>query len=938
MRNLIKDLKFDAKDINGKSIIMSKIMLATVCMIMCVMNITSNEIITAVITGGLSLLCIVNAIMYKKFHSLNVTSILTLGVIGIVLMHAVISGGTDGFSIVWMLMVPPLAIFFYKLLYGGGFSILLGIAMAIYLWSPLSELGYAYPEVYQIRFPIVYFFDTAISVFINYNILQYKKKQVSLLEMTKQASDTKSDFLANMSHEIRTPLNAVMGMCELILRENDLSNTVREYCFNIQNSGRSLLAIINDILDFSKIESGNMELIEEEFNISSTINDVINTAIARKGDKPLELIVRCDPDIPSGLIGDEVRIQQVMINLVTNAIKFTNSGCIVLKVTQTKHDYGINLTVSVADTGIGISPENIEKLFNSFSQVDTKKNRAVEGTGLGLAISRKFITRMGGFISVTSEYGSGSEFKFVIPLKVSDPKPFISVKDSKKIKAACFIDMSKYEMPRVAKEYTALISELSDTLDSELKMFNTFEELKAAEPEKNFTHIFIAREEYLASPDFFNSAADKTKVILVQDRTDEIEVPSGIKCIYKPFYTIAIASVLNDENILSNTNDRRSSAIQFTAPKARVLIVDDNIINLKVAVGLMRPYCMQILTADSGAAAIEMLKSKDFDIVFMDHMMPEMDGVEATHAIRAMEGSYYKNLPIIALTANAVNGVRDMYIEEGLNDFIPKPIDVSNLSRVLKNWLPRELIEMPSGDTNTPEISHKKPSAPEPAPVKKEAETAVKNEPSETELFNSETGAFYTGGDIEAYNDILGIYLSKAQEKHDYIKKLFEEKSWKNYIIEVHALKSTSLTIGSQPLSELAKELELAGKAENYSLIEQKNGAMLEMYMKVAELGRKYLEPFGTADNTEENAVTEDTAELTEITKEQIVGIIDRIKSACEAFDGDEVAAVCSEASEYSFGGTALKPFLSKIKSAADDFEYDGAAEKTAEMQEKLGI
>lgn len=928
----MKDLKFDAKDINGKSIIMSKIMLATVCLIMCVMNIISNQVVTAVITGGLSILCIANAIMYKKFHSLNVTSILTLGLIGIILMHAVISGGTDGFSIVWMLMVPPLAIFFYKLLYGGGFSILLGIALAIYLWTPLGDLGYVYPEVYQIRFPIVYFFDTAISIFINYNILQYKKKQVALLEMAKQASDTKSDFLANMSHEIRTPLNAVMGMCELILRENDLSSTVREYCFNIQNSGRSLLAIINDILDFSKIEAGKMELINEEFNISSTINDVINTAMARKGDKPLELIVRCDPDIPVGLVGDEVRIQQVIINLVTNAIKFTNSGCIVLRFSQSKHDYGINLTVSISDTGIGISPENVEKLFNSFSQVDTKKNRSVEGTGLGLAISQKFITRMGGFISVSSTYGAGSEFKFVIPLKVSDPKPFISVKDSKKIKAACFIDMSKFEMPRVAKEYTSLISELSVTLDSELKMFNTFDELKESEPEKNFTHIFIAREEYLENREFFLKASEQTEIILVQDRTDEIAVPSRIKCIYKPFYAMAIASVLNNENILDSINDRRNTAVRFTAPKARVLIVDDNIINLKVAVGLMRPYRMQVLTADSGSAAIEMLKSKDFDIVFMDHMMPEMDGVEATHAIRNMEGSYFKNLPIIALTANAVNGVRDMYIEEGLNDFIAKPVDVSNLNRVLKTWLPRELIKVSSRDTNLPEISRKKPEPAPTAPVEKAS--------GETELFNSETGSFYTGGDTNAYNDILNTYVSKAQEKHDYIKKLFEEKSWKNYIIEVHALKSSSLTIGSKPLSELAKELEFAGKEENYSLIEEKNDAMLEMYMKVTELGRKYLEPFGIMEEASAESETEtaETKPLTKISKEQVTELIEKIKAACEAFDGDEVSAICDEASEYAFDGTALKPLFDKIKAAADDFEYDTAAEKTAKAQETLGL
>ncbi|MGN0670511.1 MAG: sensor histidine kinase, partial [Oscillospiraceae bacterium] len=256
------------------------------------------------------------------------------------------------------------------------------------------------------------------------------------IDDAETANSSKSNFLANMSHEIRTPMNAIVGMTELILREHDISETVQENCFNIQNSGRSLLSIINDILDFSKIESGKMELIEENFNIASTLNDVINMAITRKGDKKLEIIVHADPEIPVGLIGDEIRIRQVIINLVTNAIKYTREGCVSIRVSQTKHDYGINLSVSVSDTGIGITEVDLEKIFSSFEQVDTKKNRSVEGTGLGLAISKKLITQMGGFINVTSEYGKGSEFRFVIPLKVSDAKPFVTISDADKVHAA----------------------------------------------------------------------------------------------------------------------------------------------------------------------------------------------------------------------------------------------------------------------------------------------------------------------------------------------------------------------------------------------------------------------------------------------------------------------------------------------------------------------
>ena len=743
------------------------------------------------------------------------------------------------------------------------------------------------------------------------------------LNDAKNANKIKSDFLANMSHEIRTPMNAIVGMCELILRESDISENVREYCFNIQNSGRSLLAIINDILDFSKIESGKMELIEDEFNIASTLNDVINMAMTRKGEKKLEIIVHVDPDLPIGLIGDEIRIRQIIINLVTNAIKYSHEGCVSIRVSQTKHDYGINLSVSVADTGIGITEENLEKLFSSFQQVDTKKNRSVEGTGLGLAISKRLITAMGGFINVSSVYGQGSEFRFVIPLKVKNPAPFISLKEPEKIHAAGFIDFNKFSFKKTAEEFRCIIKELGRDLHTDIRVYSSISELKEAMKTNTFTHLFAAREEYIAELGFFLDVSKNLEVIVVQNRDDAVDIPDRIKCMYKPFYILSVAAVFNHENILTNINSQRNTNIRFVAPKARILIVDDNPINLKVAVGLMRPYHMQVITADSAKAAISMLRSKDFHIVFMDHMMPEIDGVEATRLIREMDDEYYRKLPIIALTANAVNGVREMFINAGMNDFIAKPIELSALDRALKAWLPNELMKTPSESELLAEDKRKSVSAAKPD--------------SGSDLFSPETGVFYTGGDTDAYIEILEVYVRKSAEKRDYIQKLFDEKSWKNYVIEVHALKSTSMTIGSKLLSERAKELELAGKSENYMLIEEKNAALMELYGKVAELGEKYLEENRPAIPCPETPAEEINAEnLPEIPLENVMEYIEKIRAACEEFDGDEINNICAEASAYSCGGTALKPLFDEIKSAADDFEYDEAKEKAGAVSEKL--
>lgn len=753
-------------------------------------------------------------------------------------------------------------------------------------------------------------------VFLLVFVSSMNKNEEELTESVaeaRQAEHYKSDFLANMSHEIRTPMNAIVGMCELILRESGLSESVRENCFNIQTSGRSLLAIINDILDFSKIESGKLELIPDEFNIASTLNTVINMSEARRGNKKIEIIIKADPNIPRGIIGDEVRIRQVIVNLMTNAIKYTEKGYVTLTVSQSKQDYGINLLVSVADTGIGITEENIEKLFTSFRQVDTKKNRSVEGTGLGLAISKRLITQMGGFIGVKSEYGVGSEFRFVIPLKVSDERPFVTIKDPQDIHAAgIFAENSE----RLKQHY----SEMGRQLNVDFKCSDSIEELERLAASGNITHYFAAKEEYIKNAEFFGKAADKAKVFVVQERLDAIELPENINCLFKPFYVISVASALNNENMVLNLNERRGSDIRFSAPKARVLIVDDNAINLKVAVGLMQPYHMQMMTAESGRAAINMLRSKDIDIVFMDHMMPEMDGVEATKKIREMEGDYYKKLPIIALTANAVNGVREMFIQEGLNDFLAKPIELSALDRVLRYYLPKKYIEAPAASNYAENDRRKRGSKPV----------------SESVMFDPDKGLMYTGGNFDAYREILEMYVKKGPEKRTYIDGLFEKKDWKNYVIEVHALKSTSLSIGAVKLSELAKELELAGKAGSYGTIEKKNGMLSDLYGEVIDIVNDYLGE-NESDDTE-NEAAEETAELTEISAEKLSEYIGRAKEACYDFDGEAMTAIADEVSEYSYKGKPLKEYFGRAAELAEDFEYDSAAEELARLETEVSV
>ena len=755
------------------------------------------------------------------------------------------------------------------------------------------------------------------------NIVREDKAHEILSETARraeQAERSKSDFLANMSHEIRTPMNAIIGMCELALRDNEISDNVRDCCGQIQNSGRSLLSIINDILDFSKIESGKMELVEEEFNISSTLNDVVNMTMNRMGDKNLEFIVRVDTSIPKGLIGDEMRIRQIMVNLLTNAVKYTPHGVITLTVSKIVREYGINLNISVKDTGIGIQKENLEKLFNSFQQVDTKKNRAVEGTGLGLVITKRLISSMGGFINVKSEYGKGSEFHCVIPLKVKNRVPFIQIDNSNEINVACYIDVRKFDDPDLRHSYIKFLAEIGQSMQIKNFMCKKFEDLSLRIERGNITHCFIGKEEYLQNKAYFESIADDIEVVIVQNRRDGVVVPKNMRCIYKPIYELPIANIFNHKGMASDQPGQKSDENTFIAPKAKVLLVDDNVINLKVAVGLMQPYKMQIQTAESAKTAISMLESKDFDLVFMDHMMPEMDGVEATKLLRSKEDEYYRQVPIIALTANAIAGAREMFLENGFNGYLAKPIELSALNRVLKQHLPQEYI-LKAGESQKNE--------------KQDENNIVTAEPI-SKLIDSKTGFFYVGGNKDAYLSILDTYVKKGYDKKEVLASLFEKKEWKNYVIEVHALKSSSLTIGAKELSERAKNLELSGKAGDYDFIMVNHGAMLELYGSVLKAGTELLRlNRGEQEKTE---VADEKPEKTELTREELRNLLERVKESCDTFDNDAVIAVAKEGLGAGMDGHLFQNDFEAIISAADDFDYDMIQQKVREIIEEFGL
>jgi len=495
------------------------------------------------------------------------------------------------------------------------------------------------------------------------------------LETAELANRAKTEFLANMSHEIRTPMNAILGMTDLSLKNTTSQETVRNNLSNIKSAGNQLLSIINDILDFSKIEAGAVEIVPEKYHIHSMINDIGNMIHVRIGDKRLAFLVDDDPDLPNELIGDETRVKQIIINLLTNAVKFTKEGHVIFSISAEKgeEEGTCKLKVSISDTGIGIHDEEIDTLFESFTQLDTRKNRSIEGTGLGLTIVKNLVELMGGEIWVESEYGVGSTFSFYIMQRVESYSSMPKLPRDENLKVAIF---------KFHETGARILCEKVKKLGADCEIIDDPKDIG------KYTHLFF----FIA--DFYKiveAPCSGTKLFAVaRGATDTEKIPPNMEFLNMPLTSLVISRLLggrtdeltDGENIVCDSTLRLQDA--------RLLVVDDIDINLMIAEETLLSYGGEVDTADSGAKAIEMIKENNYDIVFMDHMMPELDGVDVTRIIRAMPEEKFKNLPIVALTANVVGDVRDLFLESGMNDFLSKPLEHHEIERVLLEWLPAE--------------------------------------------------------------------------------------------------------------------------------------------------------------------------------------------------------------------------------------------------------
>lgn len=612
------------------------------------------------------------------------------------------------------------------------------------IWQRISLSLFAFFQVFGMILQMVFFPDTLLALFMSalgvmmilftVETPDYQKLVITIDELSatkkvaekakeeaerakeiaQQANRAKSDFLANMSHEIRTPINAVLGMDEMILREST-NPQILEYASDIKQAGSMLLSLINDILDFSKIESGKMDIIPVDYDLGILLGDTIDMIRSRAEEKKLQLELKIESTTPVHLHGDEVRLRQIITNILTNAVKYTPEGKVTLTVSGKKvSDEAVQLYISVKDTGIGIKEEDMGRLFDSFQRVDESRNRNIEGTGLGLSITMRLLNLMGSGLEVKSTYGEGSDFYFYLEQKQLD---------------------------------------------------------------------------------------------------DE---------------------VIGDDVLKYYENEKGKNSIsteQFYAPDAKILVVDDNEMNIKVFLGLLKNHGMQIDTAMSGKECLALIEKNAYHIIFMDHQMPEMDGVETLKRIRELQNNPSKDAVIIILTANAVSGAREMFLQEGFRDFLSKPIIAVQLEKMIQKYLPEELLLKN-------DLGQKEESAVESVDESADNVGAVQ---SENSLVDWKMGKAFCMDDEDFYMEMLQTFLDSPSAVE--LEHFYEESDFDNYHIKVHAMKSNLANIGAMTASDMAKKLELALKNDNnVTYVKENHEEFMAVYENVVSEVKTYIE------------------------------------------------------------------------------------------------
>lgn len=750
--------------------------------------------------------------------------------------------------------------------------------------------------------------------------------KIAELEETNRRTE---DFLTNVSHELRTPINAVTGITAVMLK-NEENADKRKDLFSIQTAGHRLFGQIGDILDYTEIDTGKIKVSEDTYMISSLVNDIIMGNRLSERENTLELIFDIDAGVPSVLLGDEKKIKKVLEHLIDNAYKFTTKGGIYVRIYALHKPYGINLCIKVSDTGIGIAEEELEKIKDKFYQSNGGRNRRAGGLGLGLSIVYGMVSAMEGFIQIESTVGEGTTVSVSIPQKVSDEAPAMEVENREDLCLACCLKPEKYEVPKVRDYYNEMISHLVQGLDITLHRVSNIGELEKLTSMYQLTHLFIGREEYEENESYFEELDQNIKVIVVADH--DYVLPQGSRGILfkKPFYSLPVANILNVEPAEEEALLKEKYMI---CPDVRVLVVDDEPMNLMVAEGIFRDYQMSVATAGSGREAIDLCEKEDFDLIFLDHMMPEMDGVETLKWLRKINADTGRVLTVIAFTANAVSGAREMFLREGFDEFVSKPIEPLEMERILRKVLPKSSYMFVDEEhrKKSKEKDTKTQTTPEDGRSVQISEGhAEEDKMNQLEAvgIHTRSGIQYCSGDKQFYVELLTQFAKDAERKGEEINNFFKQEDLENYGIRVHALKSTSKMVGADSLSENARLAEAAAKNQDMNYIREHHEDLLAEYRQVVQC---ILDVFDLGENSSGQGIRGEG-----ISEGELLQRFAELKERLDTFEADQAEALISEMSGFVYQGVSVGELLSDVRQDVDDFEFASASEKVEALSQKV--
>ncbi|MBQ1871313.1 MAG: response regulator, partial [Lachnospiraceae bacterium] len=627
----------------------------------------------------------------------------------------------------------------------------------------------------------------------NSELFEVNERILNMKDSAEAANVAKSQFLANMSHEIRTPINAILGMDEMILRESENAE-ISKYAANIESSGKNLLQLINDILDISKIESGKLEIVPVNYDLAELISIIVNEMKARANDKAIEVNFEVAPTMPYKYFGDSVRIKQIITNIMTNGIKYTEKGSVTLYVNGIEIGGNYMIMISVVDTGIGIKPEDMDNLFEKFTRLDLEKNRTIEGTGLGLAITKQLVDIMGGSIDVQSVYGQGTNFAVSIPQTVVD-----------------------------------------------------------------YEQIGDFRERY-------------AKSVLGREKYEE----------------------------------------SFVAPDAHLLVVDDNDMNIQVIKSLLKKTKVQIDSASSGRKALEHTAKNKYDLILMDHLMPIMDGIETFHHIKNDDDSINKETPVIILTANAVSGAKEEYLNEGFSGYLSKPIDGKTLETTIIKFLPEDRYTYIKEEIK----------------AEKEADNELKDVLGKKLLDNDidlDVGLRYLDYNLDNYYEMADIYVKTADKIAPSLDDYIANNDCDNFRIKIHAIKSSSKNLGAVKLSEDAQRLETAAKNMDIEQIKGSWPGFRKSWFETVEVLREVC-PEKKTNEIDENSKIEDN--------EAVKDLVFRMSKALSEYDLDTAEEMADKLKGYKMSNEKVK-LIDDAVLAMGEFNYDEAVEYLNAFLEK---